>query len=47
MKENQARSNEPNSGDKPEEFVTFCGGIKPIVIPELKEGEKEECTELF
>ena len=32
---------------QPEAWVTVCGGIRPILLPEEKEEEEEECTEQF
>ena len=37
----------PDTKTQPEEFLTCCGGIKPIVIPERKEEGEKECTEQF
>ena len=33
---------------QPEAWVTACGGIRPILLPEeIEEEEEEECTEQF
>ena len=47
MKKNCSDEKTPDAKNQSEVFVIYCGGIRPVVIPEQTEDEVAESPEQF